>query len=247
MNAVVCSPGVDRSLFSFFIIFTVFVCGAFFLSVPNLAFAADSDGDGVEDFLDGCPQNFFKSEPGITGCGNAEPMVASRLDHSLALKADGTVWVWGRNDNNQLGLGDDINRTAPEQAPVVSNIVSVAAGRLFSLALASDGSLWAWGGNYYGQLGMGDNDNRLTPSKTPGLSDVAAIAGGGYHTLAATQSGEVWAMGRNEHGQLGFDGDNTNAPVQVAGLSNVKSVAGGEYFSLEPIAKPHSGCELIGV
>ncbi|WP_157468163.1 thrombospondin type 3 repeat-containing protein [Desulfatibacillum aliphaticivorans] len=216
----------------FFALFLIFFLPAIFIIAPGAVFAADSDGDGVEDSLDGCPDNFFKTEPGFTGCGNAEPMVASRLDHSLALKGDGTVWVWGRNDNNQLGLGDDINRMAPEQAPVVSNIVSIAAGKYFSLALASDGSLWSWGDNYYGQLGMGDNDNRLTPCKIPGLSNVAAIAGGDFHTLAVTRSGEVWAWGRNDYGQLGFTGDNTNTPVQVAGLTGVSAVAAGEFFSL---------------
>src|SRR5207244_481834 len=31
--------------------------------------------------------------------------VAGGWGHSLALKADGTVWAWGRNDAGELGIG----------------------------------------------------------------------------------------------------------------------------------------------
>ena len=36
----------------------------------------------------------------------ANPMVALGEDHTLALKADGTVWSWGSNDRGQLGRED---------------------------------------------------------------------------------------------------------------------------------------------
>ena len=35
--------------------------------------------------------------------------------HSLALKADGTVWAWGLNKNGQLGDGSTSNRNTPVQ------------------------------------------------------------------------------------------------------------------------------------
>src|SRR5260370_26775901 len=31
--------------------------------------------------------------------------IAAGDNHSLAIKADGTLWAWGRNDFGQLGLG----------------------------------------------------------------------------------------------------------------------------------------------
>jgi alpha-tubulin suppressor-like RCC1 family protein len=41
--------------------------------------------------------------------------VSSGGQHSLALKADGTVWGWGLNKNGQLGDGSNSNRNTPVQ------------------------------------------------------------------------------------------------------------------------------------
>ena len=35
-----------------------------------------------------------------------EPMVSSGVDFSVALKSDGSVWAWGKNDHGQLGNGE---------------------------------------------------------------------------------------------------------------------------------------------
>jgi hypothetical protein len=39
--------------------------------------------------------------------------VAAGNNHSVALTADGSVWTWGRNDNNQLGDGSGSNQSSP--------------------------------------------------------------------------------------------------------------------------------------
>ena len=35
--------------------------------------------------------------------------------NSAAVKADGTLWSWGRNDSGQLGTNDIIDRSSPVQ------------------------------------------------------------------------------------------------------------------------------------
>ena len=37
--------------------------------------------------------------------------------HNAAICQDGRLWVWGRGDCGQLGLGDDKNRWAPKALP----------------------------------------------------------------------------------------------------------------------------------
>jgi len=169
--------------------------------------------------------------------------IAAGLDHSLALKSDGTVWAWGYNAYGQLGDGTTINRHTPVQVSGLSGVTAIAAGWAHSLAVKSDGTAWAWGYNGYGQLGDSTTINRLTPVQVcdttcPGpLSGVTAIAAGQYHSLAVKSSdGTVWGWGWNGYGQLG-NGTTTNSstPVQVSGFSigsGVTTIAAGSAHNL---------------
>jgi alpha-tubulin suppressor-like RCC1 family protein len=44
---------------------------------------------------------------------NQVAAIAAGASHSLAMKSDGTVWVWGRNQSGQLGIGSTNNVSAP--------------------------------------------------------------------------------------------------------------------------------------
>ena len=154
--------------------------------------------------------------------------VAGGADHSLALRQDGTVWAWGRNDYGELGNASSISSGAPLQVVALDSVSAIAAGYAHSLALKKDGTVWAWGYNDSGQLGDGSTTDRTTPIQVLGLTTVIAIATGSNHSLALKQDGTVWAWGTNYLGHLG-DGSVTqrNAPVQVANLQNVRSIAAG--------------------
>lgn len=153
--------------------------------------------------------------------------------HNLALKTDGTVWAWGRNDYGQLGDGTTIQRSIPIQVMGLSHVIAVAVGRQHSLALAQDGTVWAWGYNFYGQLGDGSTTDRSIPAPVQGLHDVKEIAGGGFHSLALKADGTVLTWGYNANGQLG---DGTHAdrsvPVPISGLEPMRAIAGGKVYSL---------------
>jgi alpha-tubulin suppressor-like RCC1 family protein len=144
--------------------------------------------------------------------------------HSLAVKSDGTVWAWGRNNLGQLGDETNTSRNTPVQVSGFSNgttDIAIAAGSEHSLALKSDGTFWAWGGNVVGQLGNGTNIDSNIPVQVSGLTNVISIAAGETHSLALKSDGTVWAWGANWYGQLG-DGTNTDrwTPVQAIGFLN---------------------------
>jgi alpha-tubulin suppressor-like RCC1 family protein len=51
--------------------------------------------------------------------------VAARYWHSLALKADGTVWSWGYNIYGELGDGTTSSRRTPVQVRGLSDVVAI--------------------------------------------------------------------------------------------------------------------------
>lgn len=174
-----------------------------------------------------------------------EPMLSGGGYHSLALKADGTVWAWGGNGSGQLGNGNTANQYSPVQVEGLDDVKAIAAGFDHSLALKLDGTVWAWGDNEYGQLGDGSNNNSNTPVQVVGLSSVVAIAAGSFHSLALRADGTVWAWGRNNYGQLG-DGStsNSNTPVQVSSLNGITAIAAGGrnfYVSSHSLALQDNG------
>jgi alpha-tubulin suppressor-like RCC1 family protein len=73
--------------------------------------------------------------------------------HSLAVRADGTLWAWGDNSSAQLGIGNLVSTNQPVQVGAANRWVRAFAGRDHSLGLQQDGSLWAWGKND-GRLGI---------------------------------------------------------------------------------------------
>ncbi|MBV8858902.1 MAG: S8 family serine peptidase [Acidobacteria bacterium] len=162
--------------------------------------------------------------------------------HTLALKADGTVWAWGSNQSGQVGVQEQFNtfRTRPVQLPGLAGFVAVAAGGAHSLALKSDGTVWAWGSNTSGQVGNGTFTQAVyAPVQVSGLSNVKAIAAGPNYSLAVKTDGTVWGWGSNASGSpplasvLGLqNASSTSTPVQLAGLSNVNAVAAGGYHAV---------------
>ena len=88
--------------------------------------------------------------PGLT---DVAAVVATQV--AAVLKKDGTVWVWGNNEQAQFGNGkrdvDDRSRV-PLRVPGVANVTALtgSTGRHF-LALLKDGSLRGWGNTDWGE------------------------------------------------------------------------------------------------
>ncbi|MBI4883248.1 MAG: hypothetical protein HY826_04255, partial [Actinobacteria bacterium] len=165
--------------------------------------------------------------------------IAAGAFHSLVLKADGSLWTFGLNEDGELGNATN-NGTVndnPTPTQVMSGVAAIAAGAFHSLALKGDGTLWTFGWNSSGQLGTAVNSGTTTPNPTPTqvMTGVAAIAAGGGHSLAVKNDGSLWTFGDNRYGQLGTTTNNgidvaNYAPTQV--LTGVTKVAAGDEHSL---------------
>jgi alpha-tubulin suppressor-like RCC1 family protein len=166
--------------------------------------------------------------------GGVWAAVSAHGNHSLAIRADGSLWAWGWNAVGQLGDGTNADRSRPVQVgDGASDWFAVAAGATHTLAVRDDGSLWAWGMNSYGQLGLGDTTNRNAPQRVGDANDWATVATGTYHTLAIKKDGSIWAWGQNNYGQLGLGNTtNQNAPQRVGEGVEWASVAAGATHTL---------------
>ena len=127
-------------------------------TLPWLAWAAVVDASSAETRLQGW------GNVGLTVVGSMSDL--SEIDagafNTLAVKQDGTVVAWGRNDVGQCVVPSTL-----------TDVVEASAGYYHSVALKSDGTVVCWGSDGYGQ------------SSVPvGLSGVVQVQAGDFHTVA---------------------------------------------------------------
>ncbi|HXB33670.1 MAG TPA: hypothetical protein VNV35_09620 [Puia sp.] len=116
---------------------------------------------------------------------------------NIALKSDGTVWIWGNTMGGMRGNGQagQVN-TRPVQVriPEGKKIVKVVAGCIV-IALASDGTVWTWGGNNFKVL-LGTNSADYThPHRLPLPQRAKDIAGGNFFSYALGVNGTLYGWG----------------------------------------------------
>jgi uncharacterized repeat protein (TIGR02543 family) len=152
--------------------------------------------------------------------------------HTAAIKADGTLWTWGKNSSGQLGNGTNTDSSSPKVVPTGNTWCEVACGYNFTVAVRTDGTLWAWGDNFYHQLGDGTTTNQITPEQIGSDKNWNYVACGYQHTIAIKTDGSLWAWGRNDDGQLG-DGTTINRylPVPILPKTQWAQVACGAYYT----------------
>jgi len=156
----------------------------------------------------------------VVSANNSVQTIAGGLAHSTAIKADGSLWSWGRNYEGQLGDGTAVSKSLPTK--IINDVVSASVAYNYSMAIKTDGSLWAWGDNNAGQLGDGTTASKNTPTKI--MDSVVSVYTGGYHSMAIKTDGSLWSWGYNVYGQLG-DGTTTdrNTPIKI--MDNIVSVS----------------------
>jgi alpha-tubulin suppressor-like RCC1 family protein len=152
-----------------------------------------------------------------------------------AIKTDGTLWLWGRNNYGQLGDNTTDDKSSPVQTVAGgTNWKYIVCGQLMSAAIKTDGTLWTWGINFQGQLGIGTSG-----AGTHKSSPVQTVAGGSNWKMvdcrensaaAIKTDGTLCTWGSNDYGELG-DGTTTyrSSPVQIRG-NNWKIVNAGRYY-----------------
>jgi alpha-tubulin suppressor-like RCC1 family protein len=158
--------------------------------------------------------------------------------HFAALRTDGRLFTWGRNNYGQCGHSYDIfngfgiaaGKSTPGGLTSVS-VTMVSLGERHSTAITSLGQLYTWGDNSNGQLG---NPTQVGPPISPiqiGTSSWTQVAAGGFYVAAIRLGGSLFTWGDNADGQLGSGTIlSRSSPVQV-GTSSWTQVKSGGYYT----------------
>jgi alpha-tubulin suppressor-like RCC1 family protein len=140
----------------------------------------------------------------------------SKLGRDLALKKDGSVWIWGRGILAKSKDDATDRSVAPFQVAGLSDIVDFYNGGEHALFVKKDGTVWEWGyfNKNWDELGKEPPKVWKDISQRDGLTDVASVSVGqavAYLTTdaAVKKDGTLWIWGANF-----FDEFNPN-PLQV--------------------------------
>ena len=151
--------------------------------------------------------------------------------HVLALKADGTLWAWGRNLEGQLGNGTNVSSNVPVQVGTDQDWVSMGCAGNQSFAIKANGTLWAWGDNSSGQLGFPSMAN--TPTQVGTANNWISVAAGSDFTVGLRSDGTLWTWGADDSGQLGNGSlGAVSIPTQIATGDRWSTIEAGLKYAM---------------
>ena len=114
--------------------------------------------------------------------------------HSMFLTFSGDVWVCGKNNFGQLGIGDKGQNT-PFLNPHLTNSESIALGSGHSVVMTYDGNLLSFGGNSNGELALEHNYEVTMPQKIEFEEDIISFSCASALTIIIGSSRNVWVFG----------------------------------------------------
>lgn len=184
--------------------------------------------------------------PTRVGTANDWVKVFCTLESSLAIKTDGTLWVWGAFAGHSFD--HQVDWSVPVQIGTDTDWEYVSGTFHFCMAIKSDGTLWAWGpnpnSNYPGHYGNGYPDTNIYqngPIQVGNDSDWQKVQASTSSVTALKADGTVWVWGYNHQGILGL-GDSVNrfTPQQIGNENNWIDISADKGNRLK-YAKNQSG------
>jgi alpha-tubulin suppressor-like RCC1 family protein len=176
--------------------------------------------------------------------------IASKSDHTCAIRLNGEVYCWGDNSYLQLGSSssDQSSNIAIKASRLAAQVGGTAAtaigvGSAHSCALLDDGSVRCWGYGSYGELGDGKEAHSATPvlAFSPSSAKLLDLAVGFDHSCVilpnANRPAQCW--GDNTYGQVG---DGTMDYIRSV-PTEVKTIVGGSTMPLVQVQAVSCGYE----
>ena len=117
-------------------------------------------------------------------CGAARTVMVSTSSHVVAVQTDNSVYVWGDNSQEQLGLGDREARLHPTRLEF-GPVVSAACGTDHTLVLCTDGVVYMCGFR---------SGQRL--SRVQGAPPAVSVSAGLWRSAAVAADGRLFTWDR---------------------------------------------------
>ena len=160
---------------------------------------------------------------------------------AAAVKTDGTLWAWGKNDGGNsgvLGQNNLTNYSSPVQVGTETTwgTTMTTFGVSFRTMsnIKTDGSLWSWGYSDYGGSGHNNRTKYSSPRQVGTDTTWSSISQGYGAATAIKTDGTLWGWGRARYGELPFnDGGNPgnrSSPTQIGTDTNWSFVSQGNAF-----------------
>jgi len=157
--------------------------------------------------------------------------ISAGANHVLALTNNGEVYTWGKNENGQLGIGNNENTIYATKvlgeggSSTLKRIVDISAGEYGSSAINEFGWVYVWGNGTYGEMANIRTISSNTPVKTTVNHGISVSRGEG-HVISQGQNGKLYTWGKNDKGQLGT-GNRINSATVVKIADEITDITAG--------------------
>ncbi|WP_179281052.1 stalk domain-containing protein [Paenibacillus sp. XY044] len=196
------------------------------VSPHTLAAASTQPGDRMDSATllsaSSSAESPAASASSTAALGTAFVQVAAGNYYSVGLRADGSVWTWGRNLLGELGIPDTTavsSMAAPVRLSTLPPLNSIATdGYGYQLGVARDGTVWEWGSR------PGYVRETQVPRALPGLSGISQVTTLQKYSFGLGSDGSVKAWMRDQK-----RGD-SGPPISVNGLKNIVQLQSASDF-----------------
>lgn len=161
--------------------------------------------------------------PGRIGNDSDWKAISGGYSHAMAIKQNGTLWVWGTNQYNCFGDGTGTNSYIPRQTGIGYTWNYVDAEVNSTTAIRSDLTYSSWG--------VDQNFKLAYPLRGETIKSVSGSEG---HTAIVKTDGTLYTAGGNNSGQLGYPGTSSSG-LQVGTDNHWEKVftTGNNTFGLK--------------
>jgi alpha-tubulin suppressor-like RCC1 family protein len=169
--------------------------------------------------------------PMLVQGGGSWLMADNGQGHTCGIRADATMWCWGRNVVGECGFGPGapMQVRIPREVPG-SNWQSVSTGQSHTCALKGDGSAHCTGTGEFGQLGLGDRSSFLEFQRIGSDNDWSVLSTNTFASCGIRGPASLFCWGRNAEGQLGTGDLDDRLLPELVSSEDWSQVSAGRFF-----------------